>query len=107
MHDEDRRRRLPNRRRAETADIVIGNMVVSATVGFDETGAPKEIFLAGGKTGSAMDFLLADAAVALSVSLQHGVPAAALAKSIARIPETIDGSATKAASIIGGALDLL
>jgi hypothetical protein len=101
------RRRLPNRRKAITETIVIGNMTLTATIGFDERGAPKEIFLSGGKTGSATDLLLADAAVALSVALQFGIPPAALAKSIARIPESLDGPATKAASAIGAALDLL
>jgi hypothetical protein len=101
------RRRLPNRRMSETRDLVVDNTMVTATVGFDETGTPKEIFLAGGKTGSAMDLLLADAAVALSVALQFGIPPTALAKSIARIPESFDGPPTKAASIIGAALDLI
>jgi hypothetical protein len=43
----------------------------------------------------------------ISVALQHGIPAAALAKSIARIPESLDGAAVKPASPIGAALDLL
>jgi hypothetical protein len=101
------RRRLPARRRSETVNLTVGNMPFSATIGFDEAGTPKEIFLAGGKTGSAMDFLLADAAVVLNVGLQFDIPPTALAKSIARVPEATDGPATKAASIIGAALDLL
>jgi hypothetical protein len=43
----------------------------------------------------------------ISVALQHGIRGAALAKSIARIPEDLDGPATKPASPIGAALDLL
>jgi hypothetical protein len=35
------RRRLPNRRKAITETIVIGNMTLTATIGFDETGRPK------------------------------------------------------------------
>jgi hypothetical protein len=101
------RRRLPNRRMSETRDIIVDNTRVIATVGFDEAGMPKEVFLVGGKSGSAMDFLLADAAIALSIALQHGIPAKALAKSAARIPESFDGPPTKAASIIGAALDLI
>ena len=44
-----------------------------------------------------MDFLLDDVAVVVSVALQHGVPAAALARSISRgddgAPSTIAGAA--------------
>jgi hypothetical protein len=101
------RRRLPNWRSAVTEDLAVDNTRVAATVGFDGAGMPKEVFLVGGKSGSSLDFLLADAAVMLSVALQHDVPASALAKSIARIPESLDGPSTSAASIIGAALDLL
>jgi hypothetical protein len=101
------RTRLPNRRRAETTELAIGGMPVLATVGFHDDGQPAELFLNSGKTGSAIDALLGDAAVAISVVLQHSVRAAALAKSVARIPETIDGPAVKAASPIGAALDLI
>jgi hypothetical protein len=45
--------------------------------------------------------------VTISVALQHGIPARALAKSVARIPETVDGPAIKAASPIGAAHDLI
>jgi ribonucleoside-diphosphate reductase alpha chain len=61
------------------------------------------------------DTLLADAAVVISVALQHGIPAQSLAKSIGRLPE---GPVTPAdldegkparipASPIGAALDLV
>jgi hypothetical protein len=50
---------------------------------------------------------LADAAVAISVALQCGVRPRDLAKSISRIPESLDGASTKPASPIGAALDLL
>ncbi len=61
------------------------------------------------------DTLLADAAVVISVALQHGIPAQSLAKSIGRLPA---GQVTPAdldegkparipASPIGAALDLL
>ena len=41
------------------------------------------------------------------IALQHGIAATALAKSVARMQETIDGPAVKAASPIGAVLDLL
>jgi ribonucleoside-diphosphate reductase alpha chain len=76
------RSRLPNRRRAETWDLPLGNMPLSATVCFDETGRPAEIFLSGAKDGSGMAATLEDASVVISVALQHGIPASALSKSI-------------------------
>ena len=45
---------------------------------------PKEVFLFGAKDGTDMAAVLADTAVALSVALQHGVPAQAMAASIGR-----------------------
>src|SRR5829696_6794658 len=85
-----RRRRLPNRREAitESIEFASGNgrfTRYEATVGFDELGRPKEIFLFGAKDGTDMASVLADTAVALSVALQHGVTAAAMAASIARV----------------------
>ena len=71
--------------------------------------------MAAGKEGSMLNALLADAAVAISVALQHHVPPAALAKSVARLPngsiEPADldqlQSERRPASLIGAALDLL
>ena len=80
------RARLPARRAAVTEVIEVDGCRVLATVGFDQSELPKEIFLVAGKAGSMLNALLADAAVAVSVSLQHGVPARALAKSIGRVP---------------------
>jgi hypothetical protein len=101
------RHRLPNRRKAVTQEVIAGAMTVTASIGFAEDGRPAELFLAAGKPGSMLDALLGDAAVAISIALQHGIQASALRKSVARIPETIDGPATAAASPLGAALDLL
>jgi len=62
-----------------------------------------------------LNALLADAAVVISIALQHGIPAAALTKSVGRLPA---GPVTTAdlegprpgrvpASPIGAALDLV
>jgi hypothetical protein len=79
-----RRRRLSNRRLAltETIEFATGDGRVTryeATVGFDELGRPKEVFLFRAKDGTDMAAVLADTAVALSVALQHGVLAQAMA----------------------------
>ncbi len=110
------RQRLPNRRPSHSETLEVGGQKVIATVGFDpETGQPREIFMAAGKEGSLINALLADAAVVISIALQHGIPAAALAKTVGRLPS---GPVTPAdlegpqpgrvpASPIGAALDLV
>ena len=83
------RRRLPTRRPSETQTLYVGNLTFAATVGFDpQDGRPREVFLAGAKDGTDMAAILDDASVVMSVALQHGVSAAALAKSVARLPST-------------------
>lgn len=99
------RHRLPNRRVAITRSIefVRGDgqaVTYEATIGFDDDTHPREVFLTGAKEGSDRAAELADTAVAISVALQHGVPAEAMAVSIARS----DG---KPVSVIGAALDLV
>ncbi len=110
------RRRLPNRRPSHTETLEVGGQTFTATVGFDpEYGSPRELFLTAGKEGSLLNAMLADAAVVVSIALPHGIPAAALAKSVGRLPA---GPVTPAnleglrpgrvpASPIGAALDLL
>lgn len=102
------RRRLPQRRPAVTCSLEdpASRQRLTATVGLSED-RPTEVFLAGAKDGSGLAAILDDASVVISVALQYGVPAAALAKSVARIPERLDGPAVKAASVIGAALDLV
>ncbi len=69
------RSRLPNRRPAYTETLEVDGQAFEATVGFDpESGQPRELFLTAGKEGSLLNALLADAAVVISVALQHGVP---------------------------------
>ena len=98
-----------------TQTLEVASQVFNATVGFDNHGRPREVFLTGAKEGSLLAAILADAAVAISVALQHGVPASALAKSVGRLPagpvapSDLDQPQTEKlpASPIGAALDLL
>lgn len=108
------RTRLPNRRPSTTDTITAGDQAVDATVGFDPaSGRPAELFIAGSKGDLAL--ILDDVAVIISVALQHGLPAAALAKSVARLPtaplappyEPAPHERPPAASLVGAALDLL
>ncbi len=110
------RQRLPNRRPSHTETLAVAGQTFTVTVGFGpETGRPCEVFLTAGKEGSLIGAMLADAAVVISVALQHGVPAKALAKSVGRLPENpvtpadLDQGrpARLPASPIGAVLDLI
>ena len=102
------RRQLPTRRQSETHDVEVGNTRLSATISFYyPEGISAELFMGGAKDGSGLAAILDDASVVISIALQHGIPASALAKSIARVPVDIEGTRTKPASPIGAALDLL
>jgi len=111
------RQRLPNRRPHCTEHIEHGGQRYYATVGFyPETGQPGELFVSAAKVGAQIDDLIGDAATAISVALQYGVTATAMAKSMARIrirpvtPQEIDEQRpddTIPATVIGVALDLL
>ena len=107
---------LPPRRPAITETLEVEGQIVEVTIGLEpNSGAVREVFLVAGKEGSMLNSLLADAAVAISVALQHGVPPAALANSVGRLPSgsiapaDLDRpqSGRRAASLIGAALDLL
>ena len=107
------RRKLPNRRRSESREFDMGdNLVGHVTIGFDEQGHPREVFILSGKPGSMLDTMLGDAAVIISIALQNGITPDHLAHSISRVPEAplqpedLDKATDrKAASIIGAALD--
>lgn len=106
------RRRLRDRRPTLTETIAFakgdGNiMQYEASISFDELGRPREIFLFGAKDGSDMAAALVDTAVALSVALQHGVTATAMARSMSRVPAAPDEEPKLPASIVGAALDRL
>lgn len=101
------RQRLPNRRECFTETIALGNAVYGASVGFDEEGTPREIFLSGAKTGSDMEAVLGDSSILISIMLQSGIPAERLAVSMSRIPGEATDRAAGRASVLGLALDLL
>jgi hypothetical protein len=95
------RDRLPNRRLAEIFDFEHDGILYRATVGRFYNLRPAELFLNCGKSGSAAEAAAQDAAIFVSLMLQHGISLAAITHSIRRNP---DGTA---ASPIGRALDLV
>ena len=97
------RARLQDRRPSMTMQFVYEANNYSVTLGFnvanDRIG---EVFTHDAKIGSAMDRILDDACVVLSLLLQHGVSPDALASSMGRL-----GDGSSPASIIGALADLI
>lgn len=95
------RRILPQRRSAETFQFRFWNQPVSVTIGYYDDGTPGEIFLDAGKTGQDVQSTARDAAVVLSLALQHGATVDTIQHALTRLG---DGSA---ASILGVVVDRL
>jgi ribonucleoside-diphosphate reductase alpha chain len=70
------RERLPRRRRSVTFKFRVADCEGYATVGEYDDGRPGEIFINVSKQGSTLAGIMDAFAVAVSVSLQHGVPLA-------------------------------
>lgn len=97
------RTRLPDRRPSMTMQFAYEANNYSVTLGFDVANDRiGEVFTHGAKIGSAMERLLDDACVALSLLLQHGVSPDGLASSMGRL-----GDGASPASIIGALADLI
>ena len=104
------RERLPDRRPNQTRVIRWAGSddqptEFSVTVGYYLDGRPGEVFANGPKVGSAMQALLEDSCVAVSIALQHGVTPEALAHSMGRTP--ISKTETRPASIVGAIAEVL
>jgi ribonucleoside-diphosphate reductase alpha chain len=66
------RQRLPDRRRHDVAEIEHGGFKLIVGIGRYGDGKLAELFVDTHKTGTAIDTLLKDSAVLLSLALQHG-----------------------------------
>jgi hypothetical protein len=95
------RRRLPNRRLAETFEMSVSTLRYTVTVGRFEDGALAEIFLTNGKAGSDSDAAARDSAVVASIALQYGAPLDVIRHALMR---NRDGSAS---GPLARALDLI
>lgn len=92
---------LPQRRHSETFSFEHFGQTFTATVGYHPDRTIGEIFLNSSKMGSGADAAARDAAIAVSIAIQHGVPLDVLRKAMTR---NEDGSAS---SPIGKLLDLM
>jgi len=101
------REELPHRRLGENVSFSHGGLHFNATLGRKSAQAPvTEVFLniapdRGGKYGSDSDLAARDAAVAVSLALQFGVPMGILQRAMGR---ELDGTP---ASPIGKLLDII
>lgn len=94
------RNQLPDRREAVTIRVRHGALTADATVGFYPSGAIGEIFVnVSSRVGSDIDALARDAAVTLSIAIQHGTPLDTIRHAVTR---NADGSPS---SIIGALID--
>ncbi len=92
---------LPLRRACETFPIRFWNQQFYVTVGFYSDGTPGEVFIDGGKTGQDVQATARDAAVVLSLALQHGTPLETIKRAISR------DSAGNPTAIVGAIIDHL
>jgi len=78
------RRRLPNRRAAETFELEVAGLHYVESVGRFADGRLAETFIATGKAGSSADTAVGDAAIILSFALQYGADAEAIRRAVSR-----------------------
>lgn len=109
---EPGRNRLPNRRRLVRHHLKVGEQTYAVDIGLSPLARPTELFITGPAAGSELAAITHDIATVISIALQHGVPPAVLAKSVARQPGRLTeklemGLVEDPATIIGAVLDLL
>lgn len=93
---------LPSRRPNLTTELEHGGFGFTVTVEFDLTGHPRGVFADGVKIGTDLGHVISDACVVISLALQHGCPAAALPKSLGRVPDPMAGAGgARPASVLG------
>ena len=95
------RRVLPQRRAAETVNMRFWNQLFTVTVGFYADGNPGEVFIDSCKTGNDIESIARDAAVLLSLALQHGVPPDTIHHAVTR------GVSEEPASILGAVVECI
>ena len=95
------RHRLPNRRAHEIREFQFRGLRYSAGIGRYSNDALAEIFIECSKGQSQLAADARDAAVCLSIALQHGVPSEAIRSAVTR------ESDSSPSGIVGAVLDLI
>jgi hypothetical protein len=95
------RRRLPDRRQAETFELEAGGLRYTCTVGWYPDGRIGELFLNNHKSNSASDANARDAAIVCSLALQNGVSLETIRRALLR------DSHGRPSTPLGCALDII
>ena len=95
------RRRLPNRRLAESFELEVAGLRYTCTVGRYPNGRVGEIFLSNHKFNSAADTNARDSAIVFSIAIQFGADIETIRKALCR------DSHGRASGPLGAALDLI
>lgn len=82
---------LPSRRDAVTFNFEYKNKPFVISIGLYKNGMIGEIFINGGKSGEDIEAVVRDAAVLMSLALQHGTSLATIRHALTR---NSDGSAS-------------
>jgi hypothetical protein len=93
--------RLPDRRPSELFDFQAMDLRFTASISRYPDGRVAEIFCDNHKAGSQIGTLVRDAAILLSIALQHGADIEAIRRALCR------DSSGRALGPIGEALDLI
>jgi hypothetical protein len=93
------RRRLTDRRLAETFELEVGGQRYSCTVGRFPDNSIGELFLNNSKSNSAADTHARDSAIVFSFAVQHGADPEAIRRALSR------DSQGRATGPLGTALD--
>ena len=95
------RRKLPQRRASETFDLRFWGQNFTITIGRYPDATVGEVFIDSGKSGQDMQSIARDAAVVLSLAMQHGTPIETIRRAVTR------GSRGEPASVLGAIVDAL
>jgi hypothetical protein len=95
------RERLPDRRRSEMFSIQCNGLSYTATVSWFRDGRAAELFLNNHKSNSTADVNARDAAITLSLALQHGADIQVIRRALCR------DSHGRPSGPLGAALDRL
>ena len=78
------RKRLPNRRAAESFNLEAGGLRYSCTVGRFPDGRLGEVFLNNHKSNSSADTAARDSAIVFSIAVQHGADPETIRRALCR-----------------------
>jgi hypothetical protein len=95
------RNRLPNRRPAESFELVVDGLGYTATVGRFSDGTLGELFLNNHKSNSSADTGARDSAIVFSIAIQHGADPETIRRALCR------DSQGRPSGPLGAALDVI